>query len=525
MRRRLGGYLVITCSSDRIAERENSYVRLLRSMRAATLIFAGSGLDDPVLNEEMRKHLAAMRGYGAAVVHLSPHAFGEAEVGVDNAGGIASMVAELVRLGHRQIAFLAGPTSLYVARQRLAGYRRGLADAGIPFDERLVVSTGFNRDGGALGIDTLLAGAAPFTAVCAANDLLALGALQRLAELGIAVPGEVSVAGFDDIQTAAMAAPRLSTVRLPLHEIGRRGFAFAERQLAGARPRPEVLPTELVMRDSTAPPPASALPRALADRRDRGGRLMGGMLADRVVLVTGSSRGIGAEVAVKAAAEGASVAVHYLRSAEAAEGRRGARPEPRRREPRPSPPTSATAARRRAGRRGSSTGSGAWTASSTTPDGRWSGRSSRSSRPTGTRSSAPTSRPPSTPAARRCPRWSSAAAGRSSTSPRASARWGIAETAAYSAAKAGLIGLTRALAREFGPRGIRVNAVAPGVTITEMTTDLVDSEEGRRRLRDMPLGRFGRADEVADSVIFLLSDASSLFLGQTLNPNAGGYMP
>ncbi len=102
---------------------------------------------------------------------------------------------------------------------------------------------------------------------------------------------------------------------------------------------------------------------------------------------------------------------------------------------------------------------------------------------------------------------------------------GIAETAAYSAAKAGLIGLTRALAREFGPRGIRVNAVAPGVTVTDMTTDLVDSEEGRRRLRDMPLGRFGRADEVADAVLFLLSDASSLFLGQTLNPNAGGYMP
>jgi 3-oxoacyl-[acyl-carrier protein] reductase len=102
---------------------------------------------------------------------------------------------------------------------------------------------------------------------------------------------------------------------------------------------------------------------------------------------------------------------------------------------------------------------------------------------------------------------------------------GIAETAAYSAAKAGLIGLTRSLAREFGPAGVRVNAVAPGMTVTEMTTELADSDEGRRRLRDMPLGRFGRADEVADTVIFLLSDASSLFLGQTLNPNAGGYMP
>ena len=64
----------------------------------------------------MRRHVAAMRGYGAAVVHLSPHAVGEAEVGVDNAAGIATMVAALVGLGHRRIAFLAGPTSLYVAR-------------------------------------------------------------------------------------------------------------------------------------------------------------------------------------------------------------------------------------------------------------------------------------------------------------------------------------------------------------------------------------------------------------------------
>ena len=102
---------------------------------------------------------------------------------------------------------------------------------------------------------------------------------------------------------------------------------------------------------------------------------------------------------------------------------------------------------------------------------------------------------------------------------------GIAETAAYSAAKAGLIGLTRSLAREFGPKGIRINAVAPGPIATDMTDDLLASEEGRRRLRDLPLGRFGRPDEVANAVLFLLSDASSLFLGQTINPNSGGYMP
>lgn len=102
---------------------------------------------------------------------------------------------------------------------------------------------------------------------------------------------------------------------------------------------------------------------------------------------------------------------------------------------------------------------------------------------------------------------------------------GITQSAAYSAAKAGLIGLTRSLARELGPNGVRVNAVAPGFTVTEMTADLAESEAGRARLRDMPVGRFGRADEVAAAVVFLLSDASSLFLGQTLNPNGGGYMP
>ena len=139
------GHLVITCSSDRDAERENSYVRLLRSMRAGTVIFAGSGIDDPAQNDEMQRHVAAMRGYGAAVVHLSPHASGDADVGVDNVAGIATMVEALVALGHRRIAFLAGPTSLVVARQRLDGYRRGLEDARIEFDERLVVSTTLQR--------------------------------------------------------------------------------------------------------------------------------------------------------------------------------------------------------------------------------------------------------------------------------------------------------------------------------------------------------------------------------------------
>jgi 3-oxoacyl-[acyl-carrier protein] reductase len=251
---------------------------------------------------------------------------------------------------------------------------------------------------------------------------------------------------------------------------------------------------------------------------------MGEALAGRVVLVTGSSRGIGAEVAVKAAAEGAIVAVHYHHSADAA---------------------MQTLARiRQAG------GDGEAFAADIADGGQAEalvkrviagfGRVDSLVNNAGLTQVGPfleiepadweaVIRTDLTAAFRTCravlPSMVERGSGTIVNIASRLAQIGVAETAAYSAAKAGVIGLTRALAREFGPRGIRINAVAPGVTVTEMTTDLVDGEEGQRRLRDMPLGRFGRPDEVADAVIFLLSDASSLFLGQTLNPNAGGYMP
>ena len=251
---------------------------------------------------------------------------------------------------------------------------------------------------------------------------------------------------------------------------------------------------------------------------------MADALAGRVVLVTGSSRGIGAEVAVKAAAEGATVAVHYLRAADAA---------------------IQTLARVR------DAGGDGETFSANLIDGRQAerlvervighfGRIDALVNNAGLTQVGPfleiepadweaVIRTDLTAAFHTCravlPSMVERGSGSIVNIASRLAQIGVAETAAYSAAKAGLIGLTRALAREFGPLGIRVNAVAPGVTVTGMTTDLVDSEEGRRRLRDMPLGRFGRPDEVAEAVIFLLSDASSLFLGQTLNPNSGGYMP
>ncbi len=102
---------------------------------------------------------------------------------------------------------------------------------------------------------------------------------------------------------------------------------------------------------------------------------------------------------------------------------------------------------------------------------------------------------------------------------------GFPGVAHYSAAKAGMIALAKSISREFGQQGIRANAVAPGVTITDMGSQVTDGEIGRKRMAEMPLGRFGMPEEVAESIVFLLSDKSALYLGQTLNPNSGGFMP
>jgi 3-oxoacyl-[acyl-carrier protein] reductase len=252
---------------------------------------------------------------------------------------------------------------------------------------------------------------------------------------------------------------------------------------------------------------------------------MGDALAGRVVLVTGSSRGIGAEVAVKAAAEGARVAIHYNQSRDEA-----ARTLSRVRE---------------AGSAGAvfaaDVSDSAQAEGLVTKVIEHFGRIDGLVNNAGLTQVGPflTIKPAEwnavlatdlSAAFHTCrvaiPRMLSQTGGGSIVNVASRlGQMGVAETAAYSAAKAGLIGLTRSLAKEFGSKGIRVNAVAPFVTMTEMTTDLVGSEAGRARLRDAALGRFGTAEEVADAVIFLLSDRSALFTGQTLNPNAGAFMP
>lgn len=215
----------------------------------AGLLLIGARLRDPLI--------ARCRKAGGPFI-LVNNAAPEPDVSsvdCDNVAGARSAVRHLLSLGHRRIALIAGPADSSNACDRRAGYEAALRDAGIPVDPRLIAPGDFVEAGGRAAMEALLALPDPPTAVFAANDVMALGALAALRAAGRRVPDDVAVVGFDDIPIARYVEPRLTTVRQPIYDVGRRA---AERVLdqAGAAPdaapasEREVLGTELVIRES-----------------------------------------------------------------------------------------------------------------------------------------------------------------------------------------------------------------------------------------------------------------------------------
>ena len=181
-------------------------------------------------------------------------------VGTTNFQGGMAATRHLIELGHRRIAAIGGPDSLWSCRTRLDGYRSALRRAGLAVDERLIrVGSLTPADGAALAA-SLLEAADPPTAIVAANDAQAFGVLQALAARGLRAPGDLSVTGFDDLPVAAWSAPPLTTVRQPLAAMATSAFWMLTRAAdsgpadAAVHPRHVELETTLIVRDSTAPP-------------------------------------------------------------------------------------------------------------------------------------------------------------------------------------------------------------------------------------------------------------------------------
>ncbi|GAA0798645.1 LacI family DNA-binding transcriptional regulator [Spirilliplanes yamanashiensis] len=176
-------------------------------------------------------------------------------VSAAHAAGARALTAHLTALGHRRIGVIAGPSEWLASDARLAGHAAALADAGVLGDPALVRYVRPTVEEGHGAAADLLDGPDRPTALVGFNDKVAVGALRAAAERGLRVPGDLSVAGFDDIDLSRATRPALTTVRQPLQEMGRMAVTLLERQLGrhSLEALHVELATELVVRDSTGP--------------------------------------------------------------------------------------------------------------------------------------------------------------------------------------------------------------------------------------------------------------------------------
>ena len=194
------------------------------------------------------------------VVAVDPHT-GPAcipTVDADNVAGAVAATEHLLALGHRRIALLGGREDLESARLREHGFRAAMAAAGIPVDPELVRVGGYRPESASAPARELLSRPDRPTAVFAANDISAIRTIEVAHELGLRVPQDVSVVGFDNVPESVLCTPSLTTVAQPLHDIGVTALQMLVELLAGRQPDPAHvrLPTRIIVRDSTGPAPA-----------------------------------------------------------------------------------------------------------------------------------------------------------------------------------------------------------------------------------------------------------------------------
>lgn len=229
------------------AEDEEMRDVLLGRNSVAGLLLIGTRINDPAIRHCRDGHIPVV------VVNNSALDGDVSAVDCDNVSGARDAVRHLIRLGHRRIGFIAGPETSSNAHDRLEGYRRGLAEAGIGFDPVLVVSGGFEEAGGRRAMRELLQLNPRPTALFAANDVMALGAMKAVKRAGLRVPEDVALVGFDDVPLAQHVEPALTTVHQPIYQVGRRAAETLLSHISegeDARPVRHVVRTRLVVRES-----------------------------------------------------------------------------------------------------------------------------------------------------------------------------------------------------------------------------------------------------------------------------------
>ena len=246
------GLTVTIAATHGDPDREADHVAGMRAQRARALVLVGSRVSG---HEGGRSRLATAIGSfertGGRVAVVSQRRLPVDTVVIGNRAGARRLAERLVDLGHRRFGVLAGGQDLLTSRDRVAGFSEGLRAAGGTLAPEHLLHTAFTRDGGHAGAGVVVEQGWGVDCLFAVNDVMAVGAMAALRERGWRVPGRLAVAGFDDIDTLRDVTPSLTTVHLPLVEIGRQALTMA---LSGTRPggRTRRVSGEVVLRESTA---------------------------------------------------------------------------------------------------------------------------------------------------------------------------------------------------------------------------------------------------------------------------------
>jgi LacI family transcriptional regulator len=242
-------YSLILCDSGNDLGKVLIHTKNLSAKRVDGIIFTTSGDDFEDINSLIEENIAVL------VIDLDASPIAADAVLFDNFKGGRLAAQHLLELGHRRIACITGPSRQSLRRDREKGYSSALSDAGIPEDKSLVREGDFQPSSGYYHALDLLNSPDPPSAIFACNDLMAMGALRAAREVGLEVPAQLSIIGFDDIYLSAFTTPTLSTIRLPKREMGRlAGQILLQRIQDHMRPVEQtIVDLELVIRESTAP--------------------------------------------------------------------------------------------------------------------------------------------------------------------------------------------------------------------------------------------------------------------------------
>jgi LacI family transcriptional regulator len=240
------GYRTFICNTDGETLRERGFLEEVTDRRADGIVLDSYGITSDLIGEVVTATTPVVR-LGTTVTH-DP---GYDTVHADDEQGAFEAVSYLIRGGHLRIAMIQGPPG--AGGDRNDGYLRALQDVGVSLDPDLVVSGDWTRAGGAAAAHELLSREDPPTAIFCANDLIALGTMDTARNLGIDIPNQLALLGFDDIEAAAMVSPPLTTVSNLAYETGLvAGILLRERMTGAYRDsaRTVTLPCRLVRRDT-----------------------------------------------------------------------------------------------------------------------------------------------------------------------------------------------------------------------------------------------------------------------------------